>query len=73
MREQRDIQPGSEEEIEIRAATIQGVERLRAAIAAKHGGAVCPSAVQLDWWLWDAGEKTRTTDGPHHRTLTTNY
>lgn len=61
------------QEIEIRAATIQAVERLREAIAAKHGGAVCPTAVQLDWWLWEQGEQTRSTDGAHHRTLTTNY
>jgi len=69
----KELQAGCPEEIEIRAATIQAVELLRDAIAHKHGGALAPLIIQLDWWLWDMGERNRATDEPHHRTLTTNY
>ena len=59
--------PGSPEEIEIRAATVQAVERM-AEIA--H---MVP--IQLDWYLWRRGEELAKTSQcqPHHRCRTVYY
>ena len=40
-----------------------------------HSGAgqSLPNSVQLDWWLWEQGERSRSSDLPHHRTLTIYY
>lgn len=70
------IPPGSEPEIEIRAATIEAVEQLRTAINAARGAdSTCArlTAVEVDWLLWQEGEKTKDTLQPHHRTLTVFY
>ncbi|KAG2492024.1 hypothetical protein HYH03_009753 [Edaphochlamys debaryana] len=70
------LPPGGEEEVEIRACTVVAVERLREALAAKFvgtPGARLPHAIQLDWWLWETGERERLRHPPHHRTLTTFY
>jgi hypothetical protein len=67
------IAPGSEEEIELRAATVQAVELLRDRISSKREDKPCPTAVQIDWWLWETGERTRASDPPHHRTITVFY
>jgi hypothetical protein len=70
------LTPGSEEEVEIRAATVVAVERMRQAIEARHsqgGGDGYVLSVTLDWWLWERGERTRASDPPHHRTLTIYY
>jgi hypothetical protein len=32
-----------------------------------------PTAVQIDWWLWHQGEKSRHSHPPHHRTMTIFY
>lgn len=76
----RELAAGSREETEIRAATVEAVERLRAALAARlaaegRAGAAAPrvNSVQLDWWLWEAGERDRTRHRPHHRVLTVYY
>ena len=61
---------GSEEEVEVRAATVQAVERLRAAMARR--GRELPTA-QVDWLLWQRGERTKEELPPHHRTLTVFY
>ncbi|EFJ39686.1 hypothetical protein VOLCADRAFT_120119 [Volvox carteri f. nagariensis] len=74
--ERREVIPaGSPEEVEIRACTVAAVERLREAIAHKFlgTGAQLPHAIQLDWWLWEIGERDRATHPPHHRTLTIFY
>jgi Potential Queuosine, Q, salvage protein family len=68
----KEIMPGSEEEIEIRAATIVAVEKMREIVAAKTGLG-SPPAVHLDWWLWEYGEAMRTEHRPHHRTRTIYY
>ena len=66
----QEVQAGSEAECEIRACTIVAVEQLKQAVAdAEHR----PSSVQLDWWLWDYGERNRHVHAPHHRTLTIYY
>lgn len=69
-----ELPAGGEAELEIRAATIVAVERLREAIWATRPGLrpeQVPSIV-VDWWLWGEGERTRTRD-LHHRTCTVYY
>lgn len=31
------------------------------------------SSVQLDWWLWEWGEREKDTLKPHHRVMTIYY
>lgn len=84
----QELAAGCEEELEIRAATVEAVARLQAALARRFGGShnnttsshsllpggrPAPLAIQLDWWLWGLGEKARETDPPHHRTRTIYY
>lgn len=75
----QQLAAGSREEIEIRAGTILGVERLRAALAARleregqAGAAAALNSVQLDWWLWEQGERNVAWHRPHHRVLTVFY
>ncbi|MBI3733867.1 MAG: hypothetical protein HY259_10495 [Chloroflexi bacterium] len=64
----REIPAGSDEEIEIRAATIAAVERIRARL---NGRGVAVNSVQIDWALWDAAQGTG--DEPYHRTRTVFY
>jgi hypothetical protein len=66
---QTELPPGSPEEVEIRAATIWGVESIRWALAAL--GRTVP-AFQLDWYLWEAGQRV-PDDKPYHRTRTIYY
>jgi hypothetical protein len=69
--EKQELPQGQEEEVEIRAATVQAVERLRAAVEDK--GVAGITSVHLDWLLWQIGERTKDDLGPHHRTLTVFY
>jgi hypothetical protein len=71
----QELPSGSEEEVEIRACTIQAVEHIRAALQDKHGRekSSLPHSVQLDWFLWEKGERQREHSPPHHRTITTFY
>lgn len=73
--EKQQLESGSQEEVEIRACTIHSVEMLRDALRARCAseGLPVPHAVQLDWYLWDRGERERDIAPPHHRTLTTFY
>jgi hypothetical protein len=60
-----------EEEVELRAATIWGVELLREAMA-RHGRAV--KAIEVDWMLWEMGLSIQPpADKPYHLTRTTAY
>ena len=70
-----ELKPGSEEEVEIRAATVTAVERIRVAVGEKFGGEGrgLPKALFLDWYLWELGEAARHEHRPHHRTLTVFY
>jgi hypothetical protein len=69
-----EIPAGSEAEVEVRAATVVAVERLRAAVGARHGrGRGPPLAVAVDWVLWEAGEAAHARCRPHHRTRTIFY
>jgi hypothetical protein len=61
-----ELAPGSEEEVEIRAATVQAVERIKALL----GGI---TSVEVDWRLWNRGESELVRLKPHHRTRTVFY
>ncbi|MDI3340963.1 MAG: queuosine salvage family protein [Sphaerobacter sp.] len=61
---------GSPEEVEIRAATIWGVEALRRALA-ERGRPL--AAYQVDWLLWNAGQSLPADALPYHRTRTIFY
>lgn len=70
-----ELPAGGEAEVEIRAATVQVVEALRADVAAHlQPPPLQPLlAVQIDWLLWARGEAARDTLPPHHRTRTRFY
>jgi len=61
---------GSDGEIEIRAATIWGVEYLRRALAARG---VLLDAYRVDWYLWELGQALPPKTLPYHRTRTIFY
>ena len=63
------IQAGSEEEIEIRAATIWACELLRRAMESRG---YITTAAQIDLRLWLLGQKSDNMK-PYHRTLTKFY
>lgn len=65
-----ELQAGSEEEVEIRAACVQAVEGLRDALARRG---VTVTSVEIDWRLWHEGERIKKDIQPHHRTLTCFY
>lgn len=80
----RTIAAGSPEEIEIRAGTVQAVERVREALQERlertpelagegGGGRGRLTSVAIDWFLWNLGESARDEAPPHHRTLTVYY
>jgi hypothetical protein len=66
----QELPHGSAEEVEIRAATIAGVEHLKAAMAG-HGRPI--SAIEVDWVLWEMGLTTAADAPPYHLTRTTAY
>ncbi len=57
------------EEVEIRAATVWGVELLRRALAARG---VTARAFEIDWYLWTLAQG-RGGMAPYHRTRTVFY
>ena len=61
---------GSDAEVEIRAATVQAVERLRACLSARGENV---RSVQIDWALWDAAQAAPADGKPYHRTRTIYY
>lgn len=65
-----EIAAGDPLEIEIRAATIWGVEALRQAL--EHRGVTVPP-YQLDWLLWQLGQDLPGNTRPYHRTRTIYY
>ncbi len=64
-----ELDPGSPEEVEIRAATVVAVEALRDGLAA--GGREL-TAVEVDWLLWDYSQGLFPVR-PYHRTRTVFY
>ncbi len=65
----REIEKDSEQEIELRSASIHAVERMRAAAA--DAGAAVP-AWQVDWYLWGLSHSADIAAN-HHCTRTVNY
>ena len=64
------IECGSTVEMEIRASTIIAVDMLHKILLSK-GFHI--KVIELDWLLWQKGEKIKDTIKPHHRTLTIFY
>jgi hypothetical protein len=64
------IPAGSPEEIEIRVHTIWAVERIRQELE-RLGVSV--RAFEIDWMLWNLGQKDEFRAKPYHRTLTIYY
>lgn len=65
-----EIPYGSDEEIEIRAATVWAVERLREEL---EDLGMDLAAYELDWYLWEAGQQASAEDRPYHHTRTIYY
>lgn len=63
--------PGSAEEVEIRAATIQTVEHIRLALTRNTQRSI--PAYKLDWWLWNLGQNDAVRTKPYHRARTMFY
>lgn len=69
--DRRDLlEAGSEEEVEIRAAMIWAVEWIREALATQG---VARRPFELDWFLWNLGQKPVPDERPYHRTRTHFY
>lgn len=66
----KELLAGCEEEIEIRAATVAATELLRQYLERLD---IELMTVEVDWLLWQRGEKQRETLKPHHRTRTVFY
>ncbi|MGH2460802.1 MAG: queuosine salvage family protein, partial [Chloroflexota bacterium] len=64
------LPPGSEAEVEIRAATIWGVEFLRRALT-ERGLTLRP--FEIDWHLWELGQTLPADTQPYHLTRTIFY
>ena len=68
-----ELASGGEEELELRAATIWGCEWITRALAERSGGAEpAPSAAEVDFLLWSAGQEKQGLP-PYHRTRTIYY
>ena len=65
------IEPGSEKEIEIRAATIQACELIKKKLE-EEKGIECASP-EIDQWLWTLGQNDSFRKYPYHRTRTIFY
>ena len=66
----RELEPGSEEEVEIRAAGVHGVELLVAALEASGRAA---TAMGVDQLLWQRGRAPTFKSRRSHRTQTSFY
>ncbi len=64
------LQPGSEEEVEIRAMTVWAVEELRKGFQ-EHGRKL--TSPRVDNWLWQLGQRDAFRKRPFHRCRTIFY
>jgi hypothetical protein len=64
------LEPGSEEEVEIRAATIWAVEALKGAFSE---AGIALMSTQIDNWLWQLGQLEPFRRKPYHRCRTIFY
>jgi hypothetical protein len=65
-----EIEAGSREEVEIRAATIWAIEQMKEALVPRFPQI---TARQLDDHLWSLGQTKSPDDKPYHRTKTIYY
>jgi len=65
-----EIEAGSREEIEIRAATIWAIEKMKEVLMPRFPQI---TARQLDYHLWSLGQTKFPDDKPYHRTKTIYY
>ncbi|MCZ6626670.1 MAG: queuosine salvage family protein [SAR324 cluster bacterium] len=73
MDRKEELAAGSLEEVELRAATIWACEWIARALASHSpAGRVAPSAAEVDYLLWSAGQD-KTGLPPYHRTRTIYY
>lgn len=61
---------GDPREVEIRAATVDAVERMRDCLAT---GGRDVRAFEIDWLLWGLGQTNHADDRPYHKTRTIFY
>jgi hypothetical protein len=66
-----ELMHGSIEEIEIRAATIISVEKIKNKLI--EAGMKNVLSIEIDIYLWENGEKIKDKAKPHHRTLSIFY
>ncbi len=64
------LEPGSSEEVEIRASTVCAIDSLRREL--EKNGRKC-RAVEVDWLLWQMGQEPSPADLPYHLTRTVYY
>ncbi|KAK4262389.1 hypothetical protein QN277_027955 [Acacia crassicarpa] len=64
-----EINPGTEEEVELRACSVHAVEKMRELMSVKSGRQVL--SVELDLWLWASGIQCPSLQ--HHKTLSIYY
>eukprot|EP01133_Synstelium_polycarpum_P001522 gene1522-1778_t len=65
-----EIPVGSEMEVEIRAVTVQAVEKMRDHFNRNNCNLL---ALEVDWMLWGKGEAMLAELPPHHKTFTIFY
>lgn len=66
----KEIPHGGAFEVEIRAATVVAVEKLKELLDKLNHPL---TSVEIDWLLWQKGEEIKDTIAPHHRTLSIFY
>jgi len=64
------LEPGSPEEVEIRAAMVWAVEWIRQGLQSEG---LHRRAFELDWFLWNLGQEPLPDQKPYHRTRTWFY
>ncbi len=65
------LSPGCEEEVEIRATTIQACELIKEIVFKETG--LDLSSPEIDYWLWTLGQEDSFRKYPYHRTRTIFY
>jgi hypothetical protein len=64
------LEPGSAEEVEIRANTVHAVELIKEELEGLGRGL---KAYEIDWLLWNMGQDDRLRARPYHRTVSIFY
>jgi hypothetical protein len=64
------LEPGSQEEVEIRANTIWAVELIQKELRERGRNLM---AFEIDWLLWSLGQEDRFREKPYHRTISVFY